>query len=75
MSVHELNKVFGDKLRQIRLSKGLSQEQFADHLSIHRTFVGQIERAEKNISLSTVGKIAEKLEMNVEELLRSYKTK
>ncbi|HNZ50448.1 MAG TPA: helix-turn-helix transcriptional regulator [Bacilli bacterium] len=75
MSLHELNRVFGTRIKEIRISKGLTQEKLAEHLQIHRTFVGQIERAEKNISLSTLGKIAEKLEINVAELLKEQQSK
>ncbi|MGD9639600.1 MAG: helix-turn-helix domain-containing protein [Alphaproteobacteria bacterium] len=75
MSLHELNRVFGMRIKEFRLARGLSQEQLGSRVELHRTYIGQIERAEKNISLSTVGKIAEKLELNIDELLKDHKIK
>lgn len=45
---------FGQKIREERLKKNLSQEQLADRAGVHRTYIGMIERAEKNITLINI---------------------
>lgn len=59
---------FGDRVREIRIQKGLSQEQLAHLADLHRTYIGMIERAEKNITLININKIADALGVNVKEL-------
>jgi transcriptional regulator with XRE-family HTH domain len=75
MAKDETNILFGKRIRQIRLEKGLSQEQLGYEVNLHRTYIGQIERAEKNISLRLVGQIARELEMNIQELMDFSKLK
>ncbi|HBP25651.1 MAG TPA: transcriptional regulator [Acholeplasmatales bacterium] len=75
MAKDETNILFGKRIRQIRLEKGLSQEQLGYEVNLHRTYIGQIERAEKNISLKLVGQIARELEMNIQELMDFSKLK
>lgn len=58
---------FGDKLKSLRQEKGFSQETLALEIGIDRTYIGKIERAERNISLKMIGKIATAL--NVEPKL------
>ena len=48
---------FGNKVREERRKKQLSQEKFAEIIGIHRTYIGMIERAEKNITLNNIDKI------------------
>lgn len=62
-------KTFGNKVREERLKQGLSQEELADRAGLHRTYVGMIERAEKNITLLNIEKIAKALEVEIEDLL------
>ncbi len=62
--------IFGENVREIRRSKGLSQEQLSFKADLHRTYIGMIERAEKNITLSNMEKIATALEVNIIELLK-----
>ena len=59
---------FGEKVRDIRKEKGLSQEQLSFKAELHRTYIGMIERAEKNITLVNIEKIANALEVNISEL-------
>ena len=61
---------FGDNVREIRKSKELSQEQLSFKADLHRTYIGMIERAEKNITLSNIEKIAKALEVDIVELLK-----
>ncbi len=49
---------FGERVRKFRKEKGLSQEQLAFKADLHRTYIGMIERAEKNITLLNIEKIA-----------------
>lgn len=60
---------FGDKVREIRKEKDISQEELAHKADLHRTYIGMIERAEKNITLVNIEKIANALEVNIKELL------
>jgi len=59
---------FGNKVREIRLKKGLSQEELAEKANVHRTYIGMIERAEKNITLLNIEKIAIALDVSIVEL-------
>jgi transcriptional regulator with XRE-family HTH domain len=49
---------FGDRLRSLRVAKGLSQEELADHSGLNRTYVGSVERGERNVSLLNIHKLA-----------------
>lgn len=57
----ELQAVVGRNLRALRRQRGLSQEQFADVLGVHRTYMGGVERGERNLTLRTVERLAEHL--------------
>ena len=61
---------FGVKVRFYRKSKGLSQEELSFKADLHRTYIGMIERAEKNITLTNIEKIANALEVNINELIK-----
>lgn len=63
-------KTFGENIRKERLKKGLSQEDFAEVLGFHRTYIGMLERAERNITLSNLEKIAKALDIEIAELLK-----
>ena len=58
---------FGIKLREFRKEKGLSQEKLAHLAGLHRTYIGMIERAEKNITLLNVEKISNALKIKITE--------
>ncbi len=60
---------FGERVREIRKDKGLSQEELAHKADLHRTYIGMIERAEKNITLLNIEKIANALEVSIDKLL------
>jgi transcriptional regulator with XRE-family HTH domain len=61
---------FGDNVRRIRKEKNLSQEQLSFKADLHRTYIGMIERAEKNVTLINIEKIAKALEVDIIELLK-----
>lgn len=60
---------FGNKVRERRIALNLSQEQLASRAGVHRTYVGMIERAEKNITLGNIQKIAKALELSLDKLM------
>ncbi len=60
---------FGEKVRAERLKQNLSQEELASKAGVHRTYIGMIERAEKNITLGNIEKIAKALKININEML------
>jgi transcriptional regulator with XRE-family HTH domain len=60
---------FGEKVRDTRKERGLSQEELAFKADLHRTYIGMIERAEKNITLLNIQKIAIALEVNINKLI------
>lgn len=60
---------FGDNVRRIRKEKGLSQEELAYKADLHRTYIGMIERAEKNITITNIEKIAKALNVSISSLL------
>lgn len=59
---------FGDKVRAERTKLGLSQEELATKAKVHRTYIGMIERAEKNITLENIEKIARALKVSIATL-------
>lgn len=61
---------FGQKVREERLKQNLSQEELAVKAGVHRTYIGMIERAEKNITLANIEKIANALEISMSELMK-----
>ena len=65
-----IQKTLGTRIRELRLKRGWSQEQFADICDIHRSHMGEIERGETNLTLSTMLVIAQKLETTISTLFR-----
>ena len=63
-------RIFAQRLRQIRQIKGLSQEELADMAGLHRTYVGSVERSERNVSIDNMERLANALEVDITELLR-----
>lgn len=62
-------RVFADNVRRIRGEKRLSQERLADLTGLHRTYIGSIERAERNISIDNMERLARALEIALSELV------
>ena len=61
-------KRFGERVRQLRVAAGLSQEQLADRCHLHRTYIGGVERGERNVGLLNVYVIAAALREPIENL-------
>jgi transcriptional regulator with XRE-family HTH domain len=68
ISDSEILKKFGARVRHLRKQKDFAQEELAHRASLHRTYIGMIERAEKNITLLNIEKIANALEITISEL-------
>lgn len=68
-SKHKILNLFGENVRKFRRLLNLSQEELAHKADLHRTYIGMIERAEKNITLVNIEKIANALEVTIEDLL------
>lgn len=64
----EILLLFGEKVRKLRNEKNLSQEQLSFKAELHRTYIGMIERAEKNITLVNIEKIAKALDVEIKDL-------
>ncbi len=67
----DLQRILGQNLRAYREERGLSQEAFADELGLHRTYVGGLERGERNLTLRSVERIAECLGLEPLDLMAS----
>ncbi|HKD14180.1 MAG TPA: helix-turn-helix transcriptional regulator [Candidatus Angelobacter sp.] len=65
-----IQKTLGSRIRELRLKKGWSQEEFADRCGIHRSHMGEIERGETNLTLSTLLVISQKLETSISALFK-----
>lgn len=66
----DLQRTVGRNLRAYRETRGLSQEAFADVLGFHRTYMGGIERGERNLTLKSLERIAGRIDVDPVELLR-----
>ncbi|ASR48749.1 helix-turn-helix domain-containing protein [Paenibacillus kribbensis] len=69
----ELLELVGTRIRDIRKSQGLSQEALAEKAGFNSSYIGFIERAERNISLKNLEKIAKALNVSVNQLLTYVK--
>lgn len=65
---------FGSATRRLRLEQGFSQEEFADQCGLDRTYVGGVERGERNIGLVNVYRIAGALKLDVSVLFQNVET-
>lgn len=70
MSEGDLQRTVGENLRAYRRARDLSQEAFADVLGVHRTYLGGIERGERNLTLKAVERYAERLQIDPLTLLQ-----
>lgn len=67
--MRDINRDVGLNIRKIRQKRGLSQEKLAGLADVHRAYIGQIERGEKNIGLINLEKIAKALDVRPRDLL------
>jgi len=66
---NDINSEVGFNIRRIREERGLSQEKLAALAGLHRAYIGQIERGEKNIGLKNLEKIAKALDVDIRVLV------
>jgi transcriptional regulator with XRE-family HTH domain len=71
----DIHRVLGRHIRDLRSKRGFSQESFADHCGLHRTYMGSIERGERNLTLQTMLSVAEGLGITVSKLLSGLEKK
>lgn len=65
-----IRRVFAGNMRRLRTEKGCSQEKLAELCGLHRTYIGSVEREERNISIDNIAKIAKALNVSHLELLK-----
>lgn len=63
---------FGKKIKEERLKQNLSQENLAIKAGVHRTYIGMIERAEKNITLENIERITKALKLNLGNIFKDF---
>jgi transcriptional regulator with XRE-family HTH domain len=69
VEVHEFQTALGQRIRELRLKRGYSQESFADVCGVHRTFMGTLERGESNLSFTNLVKVSKALGITLSQLL------
>ncbi len=69
MSGEKILVRFGQNVQRIRKEQNISQEKLAEYAGLHRTYIGMIERAEKNITLCNIEKIAKALNVKISALV------
>lgn len=60
--------ILGKNIHKYRKSIGISQEQLAENCCLHRTYIGAVERGERNITIDNIEKIAIALELDIKQL-------
>lgn len=68
----EILRLFGERLRELRTERNLSQESLAELAGLDRNYIGQIERAERNVALVNIVKIATALEIEPRDLFQTF---
>ena len=70
----EIKRVVGDRIRSLRKERRLSQEELGAKANLHYTYIGAVERGEKNCSITTLARIAQGLNVELEDLVRTKET-
>jgi transcriptional regulator with XRE-family HTH domain len=66
--MQDIQRQLGDRIRKLRQRKGWSQEEFADISGLHRTYIGAVERGEKNLTISTIHTLSKTLGTTIAQL-------
>lgn len=69
MAIHPELQKFGKQLQNLRKAQGLSQEELAERCGLHRTYIGGIERGERNVALLNILRIASALQVSPSQLV------
>lgn len=67
---HNIQIAFGQAIRKFRLEKQISQEVFADVCGLHRTYISDIERGTRNVSLENIDRMAGALEVKISDIFK-----
>lgn len=70
MAVVDITKRFGNRVKELRLKKKLSQAALAERLGLHSTYISQVERGVRNMALKNIEKLAKALQVKVEDLVK-----
>lgn len=73
-SSDSLRAALAENIKIFRRAKGLSQEELAERCGLHRTYIGSVERQERNVTLSTLEALASTFGVTVPELLTEFKS-
>ncbi len=74
MAVSDVKALFGRRMRQLRKARGWSQEKFAHQIGLDRSYIGGVERGERNVSLENICLIAKALTVQPAELFQDWDT-
>lgn len=66
-----VRQIFGQNLRRRREALGISQEDLAEKADLHRTYIGSVERGERNVSIDNMDRLALAVGSSIQELLKS----
>jgi transcriptional regulator with XRE-family HTH domain len=69
----KLKEIFSNNVRKYRIEQNLSQEELAEKAGLHRTYIGSVERGERNITINVMEKICIALNIPIIDLLKSKK--
>lgn len=69
-ATHNARKIFAQNLKELRAKANLSQEELADLAGLHRTYIGSVERGERNISIDNIERLASALAIDIKDLLK-----
>ena len=72
-TIPERRKIFARNLKKMRVKQQLSQEKLADIAGLHRTYIGSVERGERNISIDNMERLASALNITIQDLLNADK--
>ncbi|WP_313236112.1 helix-turn-helix domain-containing protein [Sporosarcina ureae] len=74
MEMDDITKVVGERIRYFRKERGLSQEELAHQASLHNTYIGQLERGEKNATIESLYKVTQALGITLSDFFHTTQT-
>lgn len=72
MKMSKIEQLLGDQLKKSRVKKGLTQEQLAELSGLHRTYIGSVERGERNITVKNLYKILLAMNCSLRDFFKSF---